>query len=201
MKSFLQTLMETHNQNPSTTCEPVYLERPGKLLLLFKKYNIKSVFDSGCKDLHWVRHFDFVENNIKYIGGEISQFMVDIAKNLFPNYEIIQHNATIDPLPDVDLLLSNDVMIHLNNQDKFKFLKNFANSNIDYLLMSDSGQLEKNIDNFYKEDLQEYPFSHVNWYLPPWNFPTAIDYINDFHGDQRLKLWNRQQVKQVVDNI
>jgi hypothetical protein len=191
--------METHNQNPSTTCEPVYLERPGKLLLLFKKYNITSVFDSGCKDLHWVRHFDFVENNIKYIGGEISQFMVDIAKNLFPNYEIIQHDGTTDSFPEVDLLLSSDVLIHLSSEDKIKFLKNFCASSIKYLLMTDSAWPEPNVDLIYREGI--FPFENISWYKEPWNFPKAIDTISDYDNDERLKLWDRDQIQQVLDKL
>ena len=201
MKSFLQTLMETHNQSSSVGCELVYLDRPKKLLTLFQKYHIASVFDSGCKDRHWMRHLDYTGNNIRYIGGEISQYMVDITKELFPEVEILQHDATEDRFPDVDLLFSSDVMIHLNNNDKLKFLKNFCSSNIKYLLMSDSGKTEPNVDPVYREDFQEFPFAHVTWCLPPWNFPPALDSIGDPPGDQGLKLWTREQVKQAIDKL
>lgn len=73
MKSFLQQLMKTHNQTASKELDSVYLERPLKLLALFKKYNVTSMFDSGCKDLHWMRHLDFKNNNIQYISSEISE--------------------------------------------------------------------------------------------------------------------------------
>lgn len=201
MKSFLRILMETHNQRPSNYVEPLYLDRPPKLLALFQKYNITSVFDSGCKDRHWMRYLDYKSNNIKYIGGEISQFMVDISRGLFPDIEIVQHDATEDPFPGVDLLFSNDVMIHLNNADRLKFLKNFCNSNIRYLLMTDSCRTEPNQDIVYNENLQEFPFAHVTWSLAPWNFPPAIDSISDHPGDQRLKMWTREQIKQAIDKL
>ena len=198
--TYLKRLMEQYNRSPSDHCSPVYYERPPKLIALYKKYNVTSVFDSGCKDRHWMKHVDYTGNGIKYIGGDISQHMVDISRNLFPDLEIIQHDATSDPFPDVDLLFSSDVMIHVNNEDKLKFLKNFCNSNIKYLLMTDSNQARPNLDIKY-DDHMTFPFEEVNWYLEPWSFPTAIDFINDDKNDQRLRLWTKNQIKQAIDKI
>lgn len=198
MKSFLQQLMETYNQRASEDVDPFYLERPAKLLSLFKKYNITSVFDSGCKDLHWMRYVDLKSCGINYIGGDISEHMVKLAKKLFTDKLIIHHDCTSDPLPDVDLLLSSDVMIHLNNIDRTKFLKNFCSSNIQYLLMTDSGNSVINEDIVYGN---EFPMSHVTWCKEPWNFPLPLDYIDDRPGDQRLRLWNHEQLKPIVENL
>lgn len=67
--------------------------------------------------------------------------------------------------------------------------------------MTDSDRPEPNVDINYREDFQEFPMSHVTWYKEPWNFPIALDYIDDYLGDQRLKLWSRVQLQPIVENL
>lgn len=176
-----------------------YFNRSEKLLKLFKNYGICSVFDAGCRTRDWICLLDFKKENIKYIGGDISPAMVRYCNQNFTDHKFLEHDCTTDLLPEVDLILSSDVMIHLNNQDKLKFLNNFVNSNSKYLLMTDD---QLHTQNTELEIIEHgFPFANINWALEPWNFPPALDFINDISNDQRLKLWSRVQIDQVVQKV
>jgi hypothetical protein len=179
---------------------------PNKLLSLLIKHNITSVFDSGCRNRSWIKDINFKENNIKYIGGDISINQVNYCKELYPSIDVIHHDCTTDIFPSVDLVLSSDVMIHLTNQDKLKFLKNFLISDVSYLLMTDSyvvyyDSLLKNSFNVDVSYNNGFPYAPVKWNFPPWNFPDEIDSISVFENDKRLKLWNKNQLVDVINEI
>lgn len=198
MNTELQRIMETYNSLESGHTEPNYYQRPDKILNLSLKYNISSIFDSGCKDRTWIKNNSFAAHNIKYIGGEISLPQVNRCHVLFPDVTVIHHDCTTDPFPEVDMILSSDVAIHLSNVDKLKFIKNFINSGVEYLLMTDSGI---NSDNNRSPEYTEFPMAHVSWYQSPWNFPKELDSISDQLNDKRLKLWHRDQLVPVIEKI
>ena len=200
MNNELRKIFETHylaNQiGPSPSG---YFQWPDKMLSLFLKWNIKSFFDSGCRNRDWIQYNSFAENGIRYIGGDISESMVEFCRIKFPDLEILHHDTTTDPFPDVDLIFSSDVLIHLKNSDKLRFLQNFKNSNAKYLLMTNSDRGVENTDFVYDES--KFPMAHVTWFASPWNFPKEVDSIDDGTGDSRLRLWTKEQLVPIIDII
>lgn len=199
MRDFVTELFEglTELSTPES-----YFSFANKVTDLMLKWNMTSIFDSGCNICEWIKHAPFKENDIAYSGGDISSILVQRAKSNFPGVEISVHDCRYDPLPKVDLILSSDVMIHLNNTDKIKFLKNFCNSGSNYLLMTDSGTRftgnPVNIDFNYTKNLS---FKPVYWNLDPWNFPEPLDVIDEFDNDGRLRLWSRDQLTPIIEKL
>lgn len=163
---------------------------------LFKKYNIKSIFDAGCNDCGWVSRLqDYLF--IEYHGGDISLAMVADVWRRSPELDVQVHDATTDPFPKVDLLLVRDVAIHLNNQDKQKLWKNWFDSNIPWILITHNLEVSENFDFEYSE--QPFPFSSANWNFSPWNFPTPVDLVSEYGPNGRsLGLWHRDQFKGIL---
>jgi hypothetical protein len=180
--------------SPST-----YFKWPDQILSLLLKWNVKSFFDSGCRNRDWIRHNKFAENGIIYTGGDISKSMVEFCNSTFPQLEILHHDATTDPFPDVDLIFSSDVLIHLNNVDKLRFLQNFRNSKAKYLLMTNHLNDTANTDFEYTKYM--FPFANIYWLSSPWNFPTELDSIDDCPNDKRLRLWSKEQLATIIDNL
>jgi hypothetical protein len=206
MNSNLSILMDSYNKLNNELLPEGYESLPDKLSKLLKKYNIKSIFDSGCRNRYWIKHINFDDLGIKYIGGEISLTQVNYCKQEFPSIEVIHHDCTTDQLPHVDLLLSSDVMIHLSNTDKLNFLKNFLSSGITYLLMTDSDSVlhESTINNYCNLNISYrngFPFADVKWKISPWNFPNELDAISINYSDKRLKLWHRDQIEKIINKI
>lgn len=196
MNHDLKKLFDKIYHTPNNWPIPVeYKSRPEKLLALFKKWNISSIFDAGCGERSWMQHNQFKQNGIEYSCGDISTSSVTYCKETWPDITVLLHDMTTDPFPVVDLVFSNDVAIHLSNQDRLKFLHNFLNSGAEYLLMTCNGELI-NHDCEYQGNFFE---STINWVVEPWNFPTELDSINDFNQedipDKSLRLWNRTQIQ------
>jgi len=160
---------------------------------LFSRYGIKSMFDAGCNDCTWASR---LESSIDYHGGDISLSMVASVWNTYPHLNVVLHDVTSDPLPDVDVLFVRDVTIHLNNVDKINLLTNWLNSNIPWLLITHDEYETQNQDIDYSQ--VNFPVVGVNWNLSPWNFPTATARIYEFYKDESgrcMALWHQDQIK------
>lgn len=162
---------------------------------LFKKYNIISMFDSGCNDCTWASRW---EDSIKYSGGDISLSMVSEAWNNFPHLDVRLHDATTDPFPNVDVIFCRDVAIHLNNQDKRKLLNNWISSQVSWLMITHDETLTSNRDFEYSVD--SFPLAPVNWCIDPWNFPPPKDSVYEIKDSDRgrcMALWHRDQIRKL----
>ena len=162
-----------------------------------KLFKIKSLFDAGCRNRDWISQIDFKLLDVEYTGGDISKDMVNYCNEHYPEYSIIHHDCTTDMLPDVDCILSSEVLIHLSNSDKLKFFKNFIRSQSKFLLMTTDPCCDYNDEISLTGPHKDFPFAPVNWKLKPWCFPDPIYTI----PDQNLHLWSRDQLKNIIDNL
>ncbi len=159
-----------------------------KLLPLFSKHNIQTMFDAGCNDC---RIGIGISPPITYFGGDISAAMVADSWIKRPDINVVLHDVTSDTLPDVDLLFIKDVTIHLDNSDKRKIIQNWLSSNIPWIMVTHD-EFENNSDCDYNNG---FPFAFVNWEKHPWNFPkpTAVIYeVGD--AGRCMALWHRDQI-------
>jgi hypothetical protein len=163
-----------------------------RIIELFKKHNITSMFDAGSNDCIWMS--ELLRNiEIKYQGGDISADMVAYVNTAFPERLIQVHDATTDAFPTVDLLFIRDVAIHLNNADKRKLWNNWLTSNIPWILITHNRETFSNQDFEYTN---EFPFASVNWQLEPWFFPNPVDQAWEYGvGGRCMALWNQNQFK------
>ena len=166
-----------------------------ELLILFKKHNIKKMFDAGCNNCEWIRTFHFPE--FEYQGGDISLSMVSQAWTRSPHLNVILHDITTDPIPEVDVLFVRDVTLHLNNQDRQLVIKNWFDSAVPWLLITQSPYISQNTDVTYNNN---FPASEINWCIAPWNFPEPVNQIFEFESGQGrcLALWHRDQIKDLI---
>lgn len=200
----LQKLFSKHyNKLMHWTSPEGYFDRPTNLITLLKKYNINSMFDAGCGPRHWIADNKFNEHGIKYLGGDIAPDNVSYCNQTWPDLDIQIHDITTDPFPHVDLIFSSDVVIHLKNHDKLKFLQNFLSSTAQYLLVTHSGDIPHVTENVDVDYTADFPFQPVNWYLAPWYLPKEIDCLTDNPpvGQKRMCLWNKEQIQEALSKL
>lgn len=173
-----------------------FQSRPDELINVLTLFNIKSLFDAGCRNRDWISLIDFKLLNVEYTGGDISKDMVNYCNKHYPEYTITHYDCTTDSTPTVDCVLISDVLIHLSNADKLKFLKKFVLSDSKMLLMTYS-DCNRNEEISLTGPHKDFPFTPVNWKLDPWHFPDPIYTI----PSQNLSLWSRDQLKNIVDNL
>jgi len=159
------------------------------------KYDIKNIFDAPCGDFWWMRNVDLKE--IEYIGGDIITKQIEKLSANFPNKKFVRFDVIKDKFPDVDLLFCRDCLFHLSMEHKIMTFKNFINSNIKYLLMSNH-PLCTNNQNIVTGD-----FGHINWQLSPWNFGEPIDILYDSNVEydtKEMQLYTKEQILKYVKN-
>lgn len=110
--------------------ESIRRELPG----LFRELGVRTVLDAGCGDFHW---FGSLEVELDgYVGVEVVEELAAISQERFGNEarRFVCLDVTRDDLPQVDLILCRDCLVHLKNRHVRAALRNFRRSGSRYLL-------------------------------------------------------------------
>ncbi len=159
---------------------------------LVAELRIRRLLDAPCGDYHWFRHVER-DPPFEYIGGDIVQKLIDANNATYGSEDtsFVHLDITKDHLPDSDLWMCRDCMIHLSYEMTDQALRNFVNSDIEYLLATTHRAIDDNMD---------IPTGHcrmINLELPPYNLPRPERYVpdDDFENTGKcLGLWRRSQV-------
>ncbi len=163
----------------------------GNIPNLLEEFAIASMLDAPCGDYNW---FQMIERDkVRYIGGDIVKALVESNADKYENEttSFMQLDITRDALPDVDLWLCRDCLIHLSYDLIDDALENFGRSGARYLLVSNYPEVTENHD---------IPTGHarmLNMSLAPFNFPQPLTTIGDPAEDfpsKELALWDRAQL-------
>jgi len=157
---------------------------------LIDELKIRRFLDVPCGDFNW---FSKIETNLElYIGGDIIEEIIHrnndqyaSDKRAFRKIDLIK-----DPLPDADVLLCRDCLVHLSNEDILQALANIKASNISYLLTTTFPECSENI-NITTGD-----WRIINLQRAPFNLPRPEKIINEkctegdgTYADKSLGLW------------
>jgi len=153
---------------------------------LIEEFNIRTIFDAPCGDFHWFKEMNLPLDS--YIGGDIVAPLIEENNRKYarPDRSFLVIDITKDPLPDSDLLLNRDCLIHLTNDMVVDALKNIAGSKIRYLLTTNYADCTMNAD------ISPGQYRPINLMLPPFNLPPPIRTIDDFADGfppRQLMLW------------
>ena len=140
---------------------------------LLGKYSIKSILDVPCGDFNWMQSVNL--DGIQYIGGDIVPDLIIKNQKQYGSssrsFSVL--NLIKDDLPQADLLLCRDCLIHLSLRDIKLVLENILNSSTPYLLTTTYPLLLKNSDIITGD------FRALNLTLPPFSFPPPLETIQE----------------------
>jgi len=183
---YLGNMWQSQESKSGTGSELVSTENVLKELpSLIKKFNIKTVFDAGCGDWNWFKEIDI---DFDYLGGDIVKPLIEELqkKHEKKNIKFVNTDVVRDKLNKFDLVICRNVLFHLPEQDIFKFLSNFVNSESRYLLTTHSG-------DYLNQDIEAGSWRCLNLLSEPYNFSEPLSSIEDCKGET-LGLWSNQQV-------
>jgi len=174
---------------------------------IFEHYGVRTFLDAPCGDWFWMQHVDLT--GLDYIGADISKEVVDanIAQFSRAGVSFLHLDITSDKLPDADLMLCRDCLMHLRHPMRWAFLENFVASGCRYLLTTvhhvrQNEQLPINGD-----------FRRFNPMVAPFKLPSALEMIPetaDTLPDEVLQgrvaardhrsvgLWSRDQIVEAL---
>lgn len=153
---------------------------------LFKQLGVTSVLDAPCGDWNWMQHVDLT--GINYTGADIVESVVAQNQKAFARDGVtfMAADLTRDPLPRADLIMCRDCTIHLSFRDIGSIIENFRSSGADWLLMTTSPEVAKNVDQ-----MTGLRWRALNMRLAPFNFPPSTEFVDDNYPDEHLQttLW------------
>jgi SAM-dependent methyltransferase len=159
---------------------------------LFLKYGVRSVLDIPCGDFVWFKEMSLDLDS--YVGGDIVRPLIESVAERYTaatrSFRVM--DITKDALPDCDLILVRDCFIHLSYEAIFVALKNILQSNIQYLLTTHYSDTPTNVD------IDIGSFHAINLCAPPFNFPQALELINDSAKGampRQLGLWRLNDLR------
>lgn len=160
---------------------------------LFEEFGVKRFLDAPCGDYNWFRLVER-SHDLHYIGGDIVKALVDSNISAYGDEktEFAHLDITSDPLPDADLWLCRDCLIHLSFEDVERAVQNFLASEIPYWLVTTHTNVNRNID---------IPTGHcrmINLAKEPFNFGEPLRYVEDTDHDgtgKSLGLWERETLR------
>ncbi len=166
---------------------------------LFDKIRVQKVLDAPCGDMNWFKHL-LESTSIEYIGADIVRSLIDEhKKNFSEDSTLFLHlDVTKDFLPNADIWLCRDCLIHFSNKDIKKALTQFLNSSIPYLLTT---SYTESTDNF---NIQTGEHRYLNLELPPFNFPKPDLYLDDWvegYEVKKLGLWRKETIIESIENL
>jgi hypothetical protein len=128
-----------------------------------RQLEARVLLDVPCGDFKWMQHVDL--SGIEYIGGDIVPSIIAENRRLHASASrrFVELDLTRDVLPDADVLLCRDALVHLSYANIRAVLANVARSNIRFVLITSFPGRRDNYDvadgDWRPLDFQEPPFS------------------------------------------
>lgn len=162
---------------------------------LFREYQIRSILDVPCGDFHWMRHVDLT--GIAYLGGDIVEDL--IARNqrhVSDTVAFRRIDLLNDPLPNVDLILCRDCLVHFSFESIFQALDNICASDATHVLTTTFPARRRN------RAIQTGQFRPLNLERAPFFLPPPLRLLEEGctegrgrYGDKSLGLWRIADIR------
>jgi hypothetical protein len=155
---------------------------------LLKELGARSLFDAPCGDLHWINEVDL---GVAYIGVDIVEELVERNRRAFPSGRRFEcRDLVTDSLPQADVILCRDCLVHLPSEEVKKVIRNFIASGATWLLTTTFPAQNDN------KDVRWSGWRPLNLQLPPFSLPAPHRLINERctendgqYADKSLALW------------
>jgi len=163
-----------------------------KLEKLLADMSITSILDIPCGDFKWMQEVDL--SRIDYTGADIVEELIKANQEKYKektNRRFMVLDLMHGRLPEKDLIVVRDCLVHFSFKDIRQAIKNITSSGSRYLLATTFTDYHTNYDiatgDWRRLNLQERPF----------NFPPPITIINENctenngeFADKSLALWD-----------
>lgn len=140
---------------------------------LLREFKIRSMLDIPCGDFFWMKELEFGQTG--YIGADIVGPMVEENRRRFARNgrTFLVADLIRDALPQSELVLCRDCLIHLSNEDALKAIRNVKRSGARYFLTTTYAETPSN------QPILTGRFRPVNLERPPFGLPSPLRLINE----------------------
>jgi 2-polyprenyl-3-methyl-5-hydroxy-6-metoxy-1,4-benzoquinol methylase len=146
----------------------------------FKKIGAISLLDIPCGDANWIKKLDL--SGMQYVGIDIVE---DLIKACLKSGEMLGHSFRVgnlieDELPQADVVLCRDCLVHLSLEDGMKAIANVFDSGSEYFVSTTFPRTETNVELTSN-------WRPINLSIKPYNLGIPLDLINEkYEGDNGI---------------
>ncbi|MDX1548814.1 MAG: class I SAM-dependent methyltransferase [Rhodothermales bacterium] len=157
---------------------------------LLDALGVRTLLDLPCGDFGWMRHVPLP--GIAYIGADVVPELVAENQQRYgtATRRFVVLDLTADALPEADLLLCRDALVHLSFEAIFRAFANVRRSAIPYLLTTTFPACTVN------EDIVTGDWRVLNLERPPFALPPPLRLLGEEctegggrYRDKSLGLW------------
>ncbi|MEO1406622.1 MAG: class I SAM-dependent methyltransferase [Pseudomonadota bacterium] len=167
---------------------------------LVSRLNVQSILDAPCGEGFLLEN---MPQKVAYHGVDIvAPLIKDLSErySLSSNRDFSVSDICSDPLPDAELAVCRDLLVHLSFGNVLLVLRNLMSSGCSWLLVTHFTEVDQNYD------VEDGDWRPLNMTLPPFNFPEPIELLNErcheangTYADKMLGLWHLPTLKERVD--
>ena len=172
-----------------------------ELPALCAEFGVSRLLDIPCGDFHWMQHTNLA--GITYWGADVVDALIQGNSRRYTDSAAERNFLVLDlcsdPLPEVELILCRDCLVHLSTSDIFRALANVSRSKAKYFLTT---TFTERTDN---PDIVTGGWRPVNLCLGPFSLPAPIRVFNERcteddnrYGDKSLGLWRISDIASVL---
>lgn len=163
---------------------------------LIGELEVQTLLDLPCGDFHWMS--DVKLPITRYIGGDIVPRLVADARVRYGSStrDFLTLDLCRDVLPQADLLLCRDCLIHLSEEMIFLALSNIIRSDFKYLLTTTYPEGQN-------RSIRTGDWFTLNLCAAPYNLPQPVQTIDDWvppFDRRQLALWEMDGLRQALRN-
>lgn len=156
---------------------------------LLHELGVQTMLDVPCGDFHWMR---MLKLDVDYIGADVVPDLIAANNVRYCNerrrFQVL--DIVNDKIPQVDLILCRDLLVHFSFLDAVNAIRNIKRSGSTYLLTTTFTSRTSH------DDISTGRWRVLNLELPPFNFPIPLRIINEKCTEQgmdveesKLRLW------------
>lgn len=157
---------------------------------LLRSLNARRLLDVPCGDFNWMSHVDL--SGIEYIGGDIVESMIEANRERYESAarSFMRVNVTSGPLPDADVILCRDCLVHFSFANIIAAFRTMKTSGAQYLLTTTF------IDRQVNKDIVDGDWRPLNLEQLPFLLPAPQSVILEdcteeggAYADKTLAVW------------
>jgi hypothetical protein len=188
--------------DPESVSGPGSTETRGRdfqdaLVALLAEWDVRSVVDAPCGDFNWMRNV-LAGRQLSYTGIDIVHDLIDRNQRVHAaaDRSFVCADMTRADLPEADLIICRDGLVHLSFADARAAVRNFRRSGSRYLLATTFVRRAENTD------IPTGGWRVLNMEAEPFCFPEPLALVDEhcthsdgIYLDKRLGLWELGALK------
>ena len=157
---------------------------------LLRRLNARRLLDVPCGDFNWMSQVDL--SGIDYIGSDIVESMIDANRARYesPARKFTRVDLTSGPLPDADVMLCRDCLVHFSFDNIIAAFRTMKASGVRYLLTTTF------LDRQVNKDIVDGDWRPLSLEQSPFLLPAPLSVILEdcteeggAYADKALAVW------------